>query len=430
MKDIIFLLMFSPLFILALRNPFLGLCGWIWTIMAIPKNMLWGFSSDIRFTYILAIATIIGLFFDKDPLRKSPFNGMFILMLLLLIQSAFSNMFTFGSSEASWIVWSDFFKAVLLSCLIMILLTTKNRIETFLFSMLLGVGFNIFFEGLKFLATAGNYKIVGINNSMMTDNNLFALAILMVIPLYLYIISQVKHKYLKLGFAGLAGLSAVCVIGSFSRGGFIGLIIVSWQVFLKVKRKFLFILFSIVFASSAIYIAADKWTDRIQTIEHADQDASFLGRVTAWKLATIAALDSPILGAGQDSIQHFHVWSYYYSDIHDFDFITKKNSPINYPKAAHSIYFQVLGDLGFLGLILFLSMLLKGYFTSRSLLKKGKEQWIQDLSKAINTVILVYMISGGLLSMAYYDLLYVLLSVLFCIKHINSNKQLPNKVIG
>lgn len=421
MKDIIFLLMFSPLVILALRNPFLGLCGWIWTVMAIPKNMLWGFSADIRFTYILAIATIIGMFFDKDPLRKTPYNGMFLLMVLFLIHTAISNTFTMGTSEASWAVWSDFFKAILFSGLIMMLLTTKNRIETFLLALLLGAGFNVFFEGLKFLATAGSYKIIGINNSMMTDNNLFALAVLMVIPLYLYMLTQVKHKYIKLGFTGLAGLAAVCVIGSYSRGGFIGLLIVGWQVFLKVKRKMLFILFSLVFASSALYIAADKWTSRMQTIEHAEQDTSFLGRVTAWKLATLGALDNPIFGTGQDSMQHFHVWSYYYDDINKFDFITEKNTSREHPKAAHSIYFQVLGDSGFVGLFLFLLMLGKGYFISRSLAKNGDEEWIKGLGKSINTVLIVFMISGGLLALAYYDLFYVLLSIVMCLSQLENN---------
>jgi probable O-glycosylation ligase (exosortase A-associated) len=416
MKDIIFLLLFLPLVILALRNPFLGLCGWIWTVMAIPKNMLWGFSSDIRFTYILALATIIGMFFDKDPLRKSPINGIFLLMLLLLFQTALSNTFTLGASEASWEVWADFFKGVLFSGLALMLLTTKNRIETFLISLLLGIGFNIFFEGLKFLVTAGSYKIVGIPNSMMTDNNLFALAILMVIPLYLYIIPQLKHKYMKLGFTGLAGLAAVCVIGSFSRGGFIGLLIVGWQVFLKVKRKFVFILFCMIFVSSALYIASDKWTDRMQTIEHAEEDSSFIGRVTAWKLATLAAIDNPLLGAGQDSMQHAHVWIYYYQDIDKFNFITDKNSPIEKPKAAHSIYFQILGDAGFVGLIIFLLIIFKAFFLSRRLARQGKVGWIKNLAKSINTTLIVFVVSGGLLSMAYYDLLYVLIALIVSLK--------------
>lgn len=419
MKDLIFLLMFTPFFWLAFRNPFLGLCGWIWTIMAIPKNMLWGFASDIRFTYILALVTILGMFFDKDLLRKSPKSGIFILMVLFLLHTGLSNVFTLGSSDVAWAVWSDFFKAILFCGLIIMLLTTRNRIETFLLSLLLGVGFNIFFEALKFLTTGGAYKIVGINNSMMTDNNLFALAVLMVIPLYLYIIPQVKHKYLKLGFTGLAGLSAVCVIGSFSRGGFIGLVILGWQVFLKTKRKVLFLLFAIIFASAAIYVASDKWNERIQTIEHAEEDASFLGRVTAWKLATLAAMDSPILGVGQDSVQHSHVWRLYYYDIKKFDFITKTNTSVDHPKAAHSIYFQVLGDAGFVGLILFLFILLSGYFKSRFLAKNAVDDWVKQLSKSINSMLLVFMIVGGLLSMAYYDLVYVFIAIVVVLDRLN-----------
>jgi probable O-glycosylation ligase (exosortase A-associated) len=419
MKDFIFVLLFLPFIYLALRNPFLGLCGWIWTIMAIPKNMLWGFAGDIRFTYILAISTIIGMFFQQDPFRKSPLNGYFWLLLIFLIQTALSNTFTMGTPLASWLVWSDFFKAVVLTVLCMMLLNTQNRIETFLFALLMGVGFNIFFEGMKFLVTLGNYKIVGIKHSMMTDNNLFALAILMVIPLYLYLIPQLKNKLMKWFYTALAGLAAVCVIGSYSRGGFVGLVIESWQVFLKIKRKFLFIIFSIMFVSTAVYVASDKWADRIKTIENAEQDHSFLGRVTAWKLATLGALDHPILGTGQDSMQHYHVWNYYYDDIHKFDFITPNNTSRDYPKAAHSIYFQVLGDAGFVGLGLFLLILSRGYFLSKKLAKTGNELWIQQLSKSINTILIVFMVSGSLLSLAYYDLLYVLIALLYCLDHIN-----------
>jgi len=427
MKDMIFLLMFLPLIILALKNPFLGLCGWIWTIMAIPTNMLWGFSSDIRFTYILASATILGMFFDKDPLRKPPFHSIFILMLLFLIQTAISNLTTLGISEISWTVWNDFFKAVLFSGLIIMLLTTKNRIKTFLFALLLGVGFNIFFEGLKFLVTLGSYKIIGIENSMMTDNNLFALAILLVLPLYFYIIPEVKQKYLKLGFAGLAGLSAISVIGSFSRGGFIGLIIVSWEVFkkLRLKNKLLFIVFGALIYSSAVYVASDKWEDRMDTIENAAEDLSLLGRITAWKLATVAAIENPLLGTGQDSMQNHQVWRYFYHDIEKMDFITTKNVSPDYGKAAHSIYFQVLGDTGFLGLLLFLLILSKSWFLSKKINKKYPDTWQGNLGGAINTSLVVFMISGGLLSMAYYDLVYVLIAITISLSRTVQEKE-PN----
>jgi probable O-glycosylation ligase (exosortase A-associated) len=423
MKDLIFILMFSPMLILTIRNPFLGLCAWGWTIMAVPKNMLWGFASDIRYTFLLAILTIIAMAFNKDIFRRPPISSIFVIMVLFLCQTGLANISSMGNSDASWAVWSDFFKAIVFSGLIITLLTTKNRINTFVIALLLGIGFNVLFEGLKFVVTGGAYQIVGIKNSMMTDNNLFALAVLMLIPLFLYIIPQVKQKYIKLGFTALAGLSAVCVIGSYSRGGFIGLLVVASQVFMKTKRKIIFILFAASFASVAIYIAADKWSDRIQTIEHAEEDKSFLGRLTSWKLATLAAIDNPILGIGQDSMQYYHVWNYYYDDITDFDFISEVNTSRETPKAAHSIYFQVLGDSGFLGLGLFLLILSKGFFLSRSLAKKAHEDWIKDLAKAINTTIIVYMIAGALLSLAYYDLIYGLIALLVCLQRINGKTK-------
>ncbi|MGJ8682008.1 putative O-glycosylation ligase, exosortase A system-associated [Paraglaciecola sp.] len=429
MKDLIFLLMFLPFIVLSIRNPFIGLCVWMWTVMIVPKNMLWGFASDIRFTLMMAAVTIIGMFISKDPLRRKPGGALWVLLILFLIHTGISNQFTIGSSYIAWRVWSEFFKVIILSTLIVMLLTTRNRIETFLITIMLGIGFNIFFEGLKFLATLGSYSINGIRNSMMTDNNLFALAILMVLPLYMYIIPTIKYKYLKLGFTGLAGLSAITVIGSYSRGGFIGLIIVGWQLFLKSQRKIFFVIAAVIFASSAIYVASTKWTDRIQTIENAGVDQSFLGRITAWKLATLTAMDRPILGGGQDAVQHLHVWQRYYLDIHKFNFITEKNTPITKAKASHSIYFQVLGDAGFVGFFLFMAILFNGWFKSRWLSKQKGLTWEKDLGKAINTSLTVFMISGGLLSLAYYDLLYALLSVLICITRIvEDDKAALNKI--
>ncbi|MBA6381803.1 putative O-glycosylation ligase, exosortase A system-associated [Colwellia sp. BRX10-6] len=428
MKDTIFILLFLPFVFLTLRNPFIGLCAWIWTIMAVPKNMLWGFATDIRYTLLLAIITIISMLINKDSLKKPPFTSLFYLLILFLIHITISNTLRMGSSDLTWQVWADFFKAIIFSMLVMTLLTTKNRIETFLIALLIGVGFNIFFEGLKYVVSAGNYTIVGIENSMMTDNNLFALAILMVLPLYFYMASQVRYKYVKLGFLGLAGLSVVCVIGSFSRGGFVGLIIVGWQIFLKVKRKLLFLIIAFSFISLALTINSDQWTSRMQTIEHAEEDKSFLGRTTAWKLATLLAIDNPVFGGGQNAVQHLAVWQLYYIDIHKFDFITSENTTSQKGKAAHSIYFQVLGDAGFVGLFIFLLILYKSFRLSARLAKNGTHSWLRELAKAIKTILLVYMTSGALLSFAYYDLIYVLIGILVCIERINIEAIADSKI--
>jgi probable O-glycosylation ligase (exosortase A-associated) len=420
MKDLFFLVLFSGFVILALKNPFLGLCGWSWTIMAVPKNMLWGFSSDIRFTYILAIATFIGMFFDSDdPFKRKIRSPIIFLLILFLLHSAISNSLTLGDPELSWSVWSDLFKAIIFSILIVILLTTKTRIEVFLMTLLVGSGFNIFFEGMKFLVTAGQYNIIGIKNSMMSDNNLFALSILLLLPLYIYFVPIIKNIYLKILFIALSALSFVCVLGSLSRGGFVGLLIVAYKLFLKVKRKFIFSLFALIISTMAVYVIADRWTSRIQTIETADQDLSFLGRTTAWKLSFLSALDNPVFGVGQDSLQNQHVWLRYYEDIEILDFVPTANVSKNRAKAAHSIYFQVLGDTGFVGLLIYLSVLLLGKFKAKKLSQSGTEIWIRDLSASINISLIVFMVSGALLSLAYYDVVFCLIAILVSLEKLN-----------
>lgn len=385
--------------------------------------MLWGFSSDIRMTLLLALLTFVALLINKDPLKKPINSGLFILIILFLFHSGIANVFTEGNSSVSWTVWGDFFKATVFCGLSIVLLTTRNRIETFVYVLLIGIGFNIFFEGLKFVATLGSYKIIGIQNSMMTDNNLFAMVILMTLPLYFYAIDSTKLKWLKLGFTGLAGLSAITVIGSFSRGGFVGLLLVSWNLFFKSKSKPTLLILGLIFATVAIQIGSDKWTDRVKTIENSEQDESFLGRVTAWKLATVAALDNPLLGTGQDSIQHTYIWMHYYRDIRKMDFIPTRNVSPEKGKAAHSIYFQVLGDSGFIGLFLFLLILGKAYFKSRYLAKHSTVAWIKNLSQAINLSLLLYIVSGSLLSMAYYDLFYVLVALIINLEYLNKHQR-------
>jgi O-antigen ligase len=81
----------------------------------------------------------------------------------------------------------------------------------------------------------------------------------------------------------------------------------------------------------------------------------------------------------------------------------------NRPRAAHSIYFQILGQHGFVGLILFMILLLGTFFRLRHLGRLERQQdvaWIGRYAKAIQFALIPYMISGAFLSLAYFDLFY------------------------
>ena len=103
-------------------------------------------------------------------------------------------------------------------------------------------------------------------------------------------------------------------------------------------------------------VLPDRWMQRMSTVQEADQDASFQGRVDAWRFAINAASSRP-LGVGFSGTEDVVVFGQYLPD---------PEATFNQGRAAHSIYFQVLGDHGFVGLGLFLAMMASAWRTAGS----------------------------------------------------------------
>lgn len=99
--------------------------------------------------------------------------------------------------------------------------------------------------------------------------------------------------------------------------------------------------------------------------------------------------------------------------------ITPPIAPYVTPKAAHNIYFQVLGSAGFVGLCVFLSMMLAGFLTCLGNAKRAKQhgaKWCQDLSNAISLAFVGYGVTGLNVSLAYFELVYAFLALIAVIK--------------
>jgi len=144
--------------------------------------------------------------------------------------------------------------------------------------------------------------------------------------------------------------------------------------------------------------------DTIQTFE---QDASALGRINAWWMAWNLALDKPF---GGGFIIYFpEVFARYSPDperVH----------------AAHSIFFQVLGEHGFIGLFLFVLVGLLTWLTSNQLIKAAKVdpalRWGADLGAMVQVSMIGYAAGGAFLSLAYFDLPYNLMVMAVLALHI------------
>jgi len=145
----------------------------------------------------------------------------------------------------------------------------------------------------------------------------------------------------------------------------------------------------------------DKWYDRMNTIETYQQDSSAQERLAAWSASWNIARHYP-LGIGFNIVNQ---------DLFD----RFSHNPEAGARAAHSIYFQVLGNHGFGGLFLFLMIWLITYRHAGWLRKRAAKipeaRWCADLGAMAQVSLVGYAVGGAFLSLAYFDLPYTIMMV-------------------
>jgi probable O-glycosylation ligase (exosortase A-associated) len=157
-------------------------------------------------------------------------------------------------------------------------------------------------------------------------------------------------------------------------------------------------------------LAPASWTDRMQTIKSADEDSSFMGRVEAWQVSSEIAISNPVFGGGFHAVQVQTVWDQFKGKGGLLSFIDTGMTSAR-ARSAHSIYFEVLGDRGFVGLFLFLAILMRAivnivYIRSVVIDRSVEFGWAGDLSRTLMVVIVIYIFGGAALNIAYYEILY------------------------
>lgn len=129
-----------------------------------------------------------------------------------------------------------------------------------------------------------------------------------------------------------------------SRGGILGVLSIFFVFgYRRVKSKALLGLVFVVLAL-ILYIAAGVGGRKSGGDAEEGMDASAQGRIYAWEAATKMAVDNPLTGVGLDN---FYANYFFYSSHWD---------GLNH--AVHSTWFGVLAETGFLGLMVFIIMII------------------------------------------------------------------------
>lgn len=429
MRDFFFLGALPFLAFFTIKRPFIGVGLWIWTALFFPNAWLYGIASGIRYNLLLGLLTIVSYLFTKKK-TKVVFGGLGYTVLAFWLWTTVTTSMTIAPPEISWEIWTRFTKVILLFTFIVLIIKRKIELDFLLFCLIFSIGFYGFLEALKYIASGGGHRIAGFVGHVLGDRNELAVAFVMVIPICFYLHSEYKQKSKIVGYSLLATalLLTVAVIGTLSRGGLLALLSVVIYFFIKTDKKIRFAIVLLVVSSLLLTYIPIEWWTRMETIGEADSDASFMGRVVAWKLSFILAVQNPIFGGGFKALETYPVWISLSQSFDSYSFFyTADALPSPYQaRAAHSIYFQVLGDHGFVGLFIFMAVILLCFISAKRIVANNKKCngpiWISTLSNMLRLSLFAYCVGGAALSFAYFDLLYAICAILIVLEKVQTNK--------
>jgi probable O-glycosylation ligase (exosortase A-associated) len=409
MRDLLVLLLVCASIPLIIMRPWIGVIVWSWLGYMNPHRLAWGFAYDYPFAQVVAAVTLASLvaaiFMGKEKLRAEGSVTLFLWLALVLWMNL-TTLFALMPEEAS-IAWSRAMKIQLISFVTVFIMHGRDRIYALVGIIVFSLGFFGVKGGIFAAATGGAYIVWGPPGSFIEGNNELGLALVMTMPLMWYLQLRLRWPIVRWGLLGAMGITALAVLSTQSRGAFLAICAMGAFLWLKSPKKALTGLVLIIAAPLLFAMMPASWHERMATIGTYQEDGSAMGRINAWHFAWNLASEHPLIGGGFDTFTP-DLFQRYAPDPEDFH-------------DAHSIYFQVLGEHGFVGLVFFLGLLFSALLTGQGVIRRARGDpeldWAADLAAMVQVSIVGYMVGGAFLGLAYFDLFYHLVAILLILSY-------------
>ncbi len=418
MRDIVVTLVILAALGYTIKKPHAGILLWSWLGYMNPHRLCYGFAYTMPFSQITAILTMVVLLFSSE--RKSlPKDVLVYILLFFTIWMGLTTIFAFHPLRAET-QYTKIIKILLPIFLTMMMFNTKERIHQLLWVIFLSLGYFSAKGGVFTILTAGAFRVWGPPGTFIEENNSLAIATLMVIPLGIYLRTQVTTKWKRNLLLIMIISMGISSVGSQSRGAFLAILTIASYYWYQTDKKIVSGMGILIFLGFMTMFLPDSFFDRMNTINTYNEDESAMGRIFAWVLAYNVANEN-ILGGG------LNLWSKstYIAYLPEFNPLRQKAF------VAHSIYFSILGEHGWVGLFLYLLSFFTGWIYCNSLIKQCSQRsdvaWIAELAKMFKVALLAYFSGGAFLSLSYFDLPWHYLGIIILLRELAKKQlQMPN----
>ncbi len=418
MRDLAFIGFLAAIFALGLRRPFIFVLAYVYIDVVSPQRMSYFLLNAFPISAMAVGFAVLSwaAMDDKRDMRMAPRQG---LMLLLLAWCFFTTTRADFPIDAAY-KWDWVWKALAFAIFLPLTLRTRLRIEALLLFMLLALSTIIIVGGLKTVLGGGGYgelKLLVNNNSGLFEGSIISAVSICVIPLILWFtrygtIFPPDWRVKGFGY-GLIFACLLMPVGTQARTGLVCIALLAVLMLRDVKRRALYIGGAALLAVAAIPFLPASFTERMGTITSYRADASASTRIEVWKWTWDYVKSHP-MGGGFEAYRQNEIKYDKVELVGEGSSVTVVRTPeIDKSRAYHSAFFEMLGEQGWPGFILWLMIHLGGIFRMEILRRRYRtappeQAWIAPLATALQHGHIIYLSGSLFVGIALNPFVYML----------------------
>lgn len=413
---------FLAMLVLGIKRPFVWVLCYLYIDIVAPQLISWGFLTRMPTSLIAFAAAFLGwlVFDDKRDSRFTLRQGLLVALLLYCGMTTLTADYPVEALTK----WSWVWKAMVFAIFLPLTLRTRLRIEAVALAMVLSASALIIDGGIKTAIGGGGYGTLIIfieNNTGLYEGSILSCVAIALIPVAIWLAKygtifpsdwRVWSFTIALVFA-----CALIPVGTQARTGLICLGILAVLYLRTSKHKVLIMLGMAVVPVLAVPFLPASYLARMNTIENHQSDQSASTRLGVWKWTMGYAKEHP-LGGG------FEV---YLSSRVSYDTVTTQSNGssvsvsrtriVEEGRAFHSSYFEMLGEQGYPGLALWLTLQISGLVQMELIRRRWKkrtgpdEAWVAPLAVALQLAQVVYMFGSLFVGIAFQPFILMLIGL-------------------
>ena len=417
-------------FLFIWRYPEWGIYGIVF-LMPLGVFGQFSFLSPIK---IVGIATVTVWFLKRFLAEKAiapAVQNIVVLFFIVIFMVSGFNAYDFGEVKATLL---NFVMVLLFYFLIINLIDTERKFRIIVWSALLSMTISaaggvlsyivqkpLFMTRRAHLAGGARWgeEVPRIHGTGDFGPNELGSVLAFIIPLTIVLMYRSNRKWERLILGGIAVTCLAADALTYSRGSWVAIAAVIPLLLWRIRdrlRSPLTVIVSVIGILGMVVLMPDKVFDRASSISDTKTDVSIKGRLSYKVAALYMARDHPLFGVGPGNFNIATALPAYrdFVDVTEQRYQTQEQHGGATGRVAHDMYSEVVAELGFPGIAVFVTLLLLTYRSIKRVMRilqaRGNESFLAYIY-GIEVGYVCLLLNGWFLSNEYLEYLWLVIAL-------------------